>query len=294
MNAPKLLDVLDKLGQPNVLVVGDLILDLYTWGDAERISQEAPVILLRADRREKRLGGAANVCQMLRGLEANVMCAGIVGRDEAGQWVIDSLAEAGVECEALLTDAGRPTTTKERFIGRAEGRHPHQILRVDNEVRRAMADDLESQLIELVCNKLSTADVVLVSDYGKGVCSPSLLRAVIDTARQHGVPVVVDPIKAKNFSVYRGATAITPNRSEAEVATDSKIKSSADASAAAERIVEQADLQAGFITLDRDGMALARRGEPTEIFSTRPRAVYDITGAGDIVLATIGICTAAG
>ena len=157
-----------------------------------------------------------------------------------------------------------------------------------------MADDLESQLIELVCNKLSTADVVLVSDYGKGVCSPSLLRAVIDTARQHGVPVVVDPIKAKNFSVYRGATAITPNRSEAEVATDSKIKSSTDASAAAERIIEQADLQAGFITLDRDGMALARRGEPTEIFSTRPRAVYDITGAGDIVLATIGICTAAG
>ncbi|MFP6695282.1 MAG: D-glycero-beta-D-manno-heptose 1-phosphate adenylyltransferase [Pirellulales bacterium] len=293
MNAPELLDVLDKLGQPNVLVVGDLILDLYTWGDAERISQEAPVILLRADRREKRLGGAANVCQMLRGLEANVMCAGIVGRDEAGQWVIDRLVKEGVECQALLTDAGRPTTTKERFIGRAEGRHPHQILRVDNEVRRAMADDLESQLIELVCNKLSTADVVLVSDYGKGVCSPSLLRAVIDTARQHGVPVVVDPIKAKNFSVYRGATAITPNRSEAEVATDSKIKSSTDASAAAERIIEQADLQAGFITLDRDGMALARRGEPTEIFSTRPRAVYDITGAGDIVLATIGICTAA-
>ena len=128
MNAPKLLDVLDKLGQPNVLVVGDLILDLYTWGDAERISQEAPVILLRADRREKRLGGAANVCQMLRGLEANVMCAGIVGRDEAGQWVIDRLVKEGVECQALLTDAGRPTTTKERFIGRAEGRHPHQGL----------------------------------------------------------------------------------------------------------------------------------------------------------------------
>ena len=98
MNAPELLDVLDKLGQPNVLVVGDLILDLYTWGDAERISQEAPVILLRADRREKRLGGAANVCQMLRGLEANVMCAGIVGRDEAGQWVIDRLVKEGVEC----------------------------------------------------------------------------------------------------------------------------------------------------------------------------------------------------
>jgi D-beta-D-heptose 7-phosphate kinase/D-beta-D-heptose 1-phosphate adenosyltransferase len=294
MNAADLLQALDSLGHPNVLVVGDLILDLYTWGDAERVSQEAPVILLRADRREKRLGGAANVCQMLRGLEARVMCAGVVGAGEAGAWLKDSLAEARVDCEALLTDASRPTTTKERFIGRAEGRHPHQILRVDSEVRHALDKKLESQLIELVREKIASADVVLVSDYGKGVCSPSLLRAVIDMANERGVPVVVDPIKAKDFSVYHGATAITPNRSETEIATDSKIMSPADALPAAEKLVQRANLQMAFITLDRDGMALVRRDAPAQVLATRPRAVYDITGAGDIVLATIGICIAAG
>src|SRR5688500_17737309 len=135
MNSTDLLAAFDGLGRPRVLVLGDLILDRYTWGNAERVSQEAPVILLRADQRESRLGGAANVCQMLRGLEAEVACAGVVGADAAGKQIREHLRELGVDDRFLMYDESRPTTVKERFIGRAQGRHPHQILRVDSEVR---------------------------------------------------------------------------------------------------------------------------------------------------------------
>src|SRR5262245_44674983 len=135
MSSYALIDIVQRLGRPKLLVVGDLILDRYVWGDAERVSQEAPVILLREDQREIRLGGAANVANMVRGLEADVMMAGVVGADRDGECVIEGLAAAGVDCAAVLPDASRPTTVKERYLGRAQNRHPHQMLRVDREVR---------------------------------------------------------------------------------------------------------------------------------------------------------------
>ncbi|HEX5499102.1 MAG TPA: bifunctional ADP-heptose synthase, partial [Thermomicrobiales bacterium] len=289
-----LLDTLDRLGHPRALVLGDLILDRYTFGDAERVSQEAPVILLRADQREARLGGAANVCHMLRGLEARVACAGVVGGDGDGQLVRRLLDEAGVDHDCLLVDAGRPTTVKERFIGRAQGRHPHQMLRVDREVREAIGERLERQIAERVASSISEYDVVLVSDYDKGVCTPRLLRTVIDAARRAGVPVLVDPIRSADYSRYRGATSMTPNRLEAELATGLKIATADDAFAAADRLRRELDLELGIVTLDRDGMALVDAGGQGAIFPTRPRAVYDITGAGDMALAMIGVSLAAG
>ncbi len=148
MHAPEhLLDVFDHLGRPRLLVIGDLILDRYTWGNAERVSQEAPVILLRADRREHRLGGAANVCQMLRGLEAEVTCAGVVGNDAAGRALRESLEAAGIDTAGVVYDPTRPTTEKERFIGRAANRHGHQILRVDTEERAAVHEAIEHELV---------------------------------------------------------------------------------------------------------------------------------------------------
>jgi len=143
----QLVDVFDRLGRPRLLVVGDLILDRYTWGNAERVSQEAPVILLRADRREQRLGGAANVCQMLRGLEAEVACVGVVGDDVAGRQLTELLAAAGIDVAGVVVDPDRPTTEKERFIGRAANRHGHQILRVDTEERAEVTGRIERELI---------------------------------------------------------------------------------------------------------------------------------------------------
>jgi D-beta-D-heptose 7-phosphate kinase/D-beta-D-heptose 1-phosphate adenosyltransferase len=293
MNPSDLLSAFDRLGHPRVLVLGDLILDRYTFGDAERVSQEAPVILLRADQREARLGGAANVCNMLRGLGAQVTCAGVVGQDRDGELVRRLLDEAAVDCSPLLYDRSRPTTVKERFIGRAQGRHPHQMLRVDNEVREPISASLQRELLDALVDRLDAFDVILVSDYAKGVCTPALLRELIDAARQANVPLLVDPIRSHDYSRYSGATSMTPNRLEAEMATGLRINTPADAFCAARKLREQLNLDLGIITLDRDGMALVDRDGMADIFPTRPRAVYDITGAGDMALAMIGVALAA-
>src|SRR4051794_10059114 len=163
--AADLIDMMQHLGQPRVLVVGDVMLDRYVWGDAERISQEAPVILLHADRREERLGGASSVATLLRALGARVSLAGVVGADADGGRVRQALLDQGVDDEAVLVDAGRPTTVKERYIGRAQHRHPQQMLRVDYEVRAPLGADAEGALRQAVARQLKRADVVLVSDY---------------------------------------------------------------------------------------------------------------------------------
>lgn len=294
MSQSDLIDVLDRLGQPRVLVLGDLILDRYTYGDAERISQEAPIIVLRASRREERLGGAANVCNMLRGLQAEVVCAGVVGNDEAGVATRSLLEQAGVNHELLLVDPARPTTVKERFVGRAQAKHPSQILRVDHEVTAPLSPQLESQLIAGIIAQLDACDVVLVADYSKGVCTPRVLAEVIAAARQRSVPVLIDPIRDGSFDRYRGATMIKPNRVEAERALGRKIRTPQDALAAGERLCAEFAAEMAVVTLDSDGMALVHADGDGEVFPTRVRNVYDITGAGDMVLATLGICLAGG
>jgi D-beta-D-heptose 7-phosphate kinase / D-beta-D-heptose 1-phosphate adenosyltransferase len=294
MSANDLLQVLERLGRPRLLVLGDLILDRYTWGNAERISQEAPVVVLRADRREARLGGAANVANMLGGLEAQVTCCGIVGADAAGDELLQLLSHAGVSCELVLRDEHRPTSVKERFVGRASSRHPSQILRVDRESCEPLSAALEAQLIEQLAEQLPHHDALLISDYGKGVCTPWLLKATIEKARQTSVPVMVDPSRTSSLSYYSGVTVIKPNRIEAELATGRKIVATPDALAAGRQLCQDLDAQMALITLDRDGMMLVKHDGTGEIFSTRARAVYDITGAGDMVMAMVGLCLAAG
>src|SRR6476620_3088036 len=178
-----LIELVQNLGRPRVLVIGDVMLDRYVWGDAERISQEAPVILLRADQREERLGGASSVATMLRALGARVSLAGVVGPDADGGRLRQSLLDRGIDDEAVLVDAGRPTTVKERYIGRAQHRHPQQMLRVEYEVRAPLAAPAEEALRQAVLNQLRRADIVLVSDYDKGVCTPGLLAAAVAGAR---------------------------------------------------------------------------------------------------------------
>ncbi len=294
MSHRDLLTTLANLGRPKALVLGDLILDRYTFGAAERVSQEAPVILLRADRREARLGGAANVCHMLRGLEAEVTCAGVIGADADGAALRHMLTDGGVDAELVRRDAGRPTTVKERFIGRAANRHPHQILRVDHEVREPLSPALEDAFIGELTDRMREFQIVLISDYEKGVCTPRLLRGVIDAARACDVPVVVDPTRGADYTQYYGATTMTPNRLEAELATGVKIQQPSDAFEAGRRLLEIAGLQVAIVTLDCDGMAVVYADGRGQLFATRPRAVYDITGAGDMVLATIGLALGAG
>src|SRR3984957_2956535 len=152
--AAELIDLVQRLGQPRVLVIGDVMLDRYIWGDAERISQEAPVILLRADRREERLGGASSVATMLRALGAKVMLAGIVGNDHDAGRIRQMLTDQSIDHEAVITDVGRPSTVKERFVGRAQHRHPQQMIRVDYEDRRAIDATIGQALVEVIAQQL--------------------------------------------------------------------------------------------------------------------------------------------
>lgn len=289
-----LVEIIRKLGMPRLLVLGDAILDRYIWGDAERVSQEAPVILLRADRDEVRLGGAANVANMVRGLRADATLATVVGNDADARVLSSELERSGISQAAVIHDPSRPTTVKERFIGRAQNRHPHQMLRVDRETRAPLAQDVAAQLLERILPTLAEHQAVLVSDYGKGVCTPEILRLVIEAAKAAHVPVIVDPRPGSDYSPYRGATAVTPNRLETRLATGRDIRTADDALAAGRQLCRELDLAHAYVTLDSDGIALVEADGTGQLLPTRKRQVYDITGAGDMVLATIGVGLAAG
>lgn len=290
----ELIDDVEQLGTPRILVIGDLILDRYVWGDAERISQEAPVILLREDKQETRLGGAANVANMLRGLDAEVTLAGVVGNDPDGRMVAQELARVGVDCAALVFDDDRPTTCKVRFMGRAQHRHPHQMLRVDREARHPISGNIAQQLLEAMLPRLHEFQAVLISDYAKGVCTREVIEPLIAAARAAGLPVVVDPAAGGDYNLYRGATGVTPNRSETFKATGIEVRSIDAACQAGNLLVEKFALEMAFVTLDRDGIVLARRNAEPIHLPTRIREVYDVTGAGDMVLAMFGLGMAAG
>jgi D-beta-D-heptose 7-phosphate kinase/D-beta-D-heptose 1-phosphate adenosyltransferase len=283
-----------NLGKPRILVVGDLILDRYVWGYAERISQEAPVPLLRADHREHRLGGAASVATMLRALEAEVALVGAVGVDGEAELVRRLLGGMGIDDRAVLPLDDRPTTLKERYIGRAQDRHPQQMIRVDYETREPIPAAAERALLDRLPGAVAQSDIVLISDYDKGVCTPALLRGLIDACRSAGVRVIADPIRSADYSRYRGVHCMTPNRLEASLATGMPIAHPEDALEVGRRLVATLGMESVLVTLDRDGMALCRSDGRAAILPTRPRQVYDITGAGDMVLSVVGLCLASG
>jgi len=288
-----LINTIQKLGHPKILVLGDLILDRYIWGNAERISQEAPVILLREDTQEVRLGGAANVANMLIGLESEVTMAGVIGSDLDGAVIREALIERGVDCSAMINDASRPTTVKQRFMGRAQQRHPHQILRVDREVNTPLDQPTSEALLNQILPVISDHQAILVSDYAKGVCTPEVLARVLEEARRVGVPVIVDPCPGRDYQIYSGATAITPNRLETSRAVGFDVRSQEDAFRAGLQLCHELNLEYVFVTLDSDGIALTKADGFTKMLPTRKREVYDITGAGDMVLAMIGVGSAA-
>lgn len=290
----ELIDLVQRLGQPRVLVVGDLMLDRYVWGDAERISQEAPVILLRADKREERLGGGSSVATMLRALGARVAIAGIVGNDHDAGRIRQLLTDLDIDHEAVLTDVHRPSTVKERYIGRAQHRHPQQMIRVDYEDRQPVQGALETQLSQAIAAQVRKADIVLISDYDKGVCTTRIMASAVASAREQGIRVVADPIRGGDYAKYRGCSAITPNRLEAGLATGRALNTHDEIAAAAQQLRDELQLEAAIITLDKDGMALQPRGGALKLFPTRPRQVYDITGAGDMVMSVLGMALAAG
>ena len=283
-----LIDVIDRLGTPRVLIVGDLILDRYLTGDVERISPEAPIPVLRARHSEERLGGAGNVAANLRVMEAEVETLGVVGADEAGQQLIKMLQDIGVDVSGCVTDSTRPTTKKTRMVSGVQ-----QILRVDWEEADELESSFADQLFEGIEERVKLAGAVILSDYGKGALTRTGVEAVVRAAKAAGVPVLVDP-KGRDYSIYRGATLVTPNRKEAEEAIGHSISDLKQLPECAAELIETADLQAAVITLGPDGIFHYDKNGESGRVPTVARQVFDVTGAGDTVISQLALAMAAG
>ncbi|HZW08354.1 MAG TPA: PfkB family carbohydrate kinase [Phycisphaerales bacterium] len=278
------------------VVVGDFMVDEMVYGDAERLSADAPVPVLHVRRVERNPGGAANLALALAALGGKVAAVGVAGRDEAGDHLRDALDRAGIDTGGIARDgSGRPTTVKRNLVGLAQQRHPHKMFRVDYESREPVSDALERELTTSLRRSMAAADVVCIEDYGKGVCTPALCQAVIAEAERIGVPVFVDPAKLTDYSRYRGCTAITPNRNEAEAATGLQTHTEGEASHNADLALalrRQLACEAVVLTLDRQGALLLERGGDLLAVPTVAREVYDVTGAGDVFLAGLAAARA--
>ena len=286
-------DQWNAISRPQICVIGDLILDRYLWTTADRISPEAPVMVLRSGHEEERLGGAASVALLLRSLECNVSLIGITGNDAEGRRIQELADDVGIDSSAIRSATDRPTTLKTRILGRTPSRQPHQILRIDRESQAPIGKADESQLAESLSEMMKDASAVLVSDYGKGVCTPELLRMVFEQARLHDIPVAVDPAKSVPFDRYSGAPLVTPNRNEARAASGRAISCNEDAVAAGQDLCRRWG-GAVVLKLDRDGLLVLKPGGSPHFVRSTPRDVCDVTGAGDMILAVLGLCLGCG
>jgi D-beta-D-heptose 7-phosphate kinase / D-beta-D-heptose 1-phosphate adenosyltransferase len=279
-----------------LLVVGEVVLDRYLWGTVERVSPEAPIPVLHLSHIDERLGNAAFVAASVRALGAEARLLSVIGADAQGQALARLAAESGLSCDCLLEVPGRPTIVKERMLGAAQSaqRGVQQMLRVDREDATPLDRETEAALLSRLGPEIEAADGVLVCDIDKGVLTARLLGETIRLAHRQQKPVIIDPRRTDDFSIYRGATALTPNRFEAQRATGVRCAAAQDWPLAAKKLVERFDLTAALITLDRDGMFLSERGGAATHIGTTPREVYDVTGAGDVVLAIFGCLWTAG
>jgi D-beta-D-heptose 7-phosphate kinase / D-beta-D-heptose 1-phosphate adenosyltransferase len=284
--------LLTQSRRPRLLVAGDVMLDRYVWGDVGRISPEAPIPVLSVGRIEDRLGGAGSVASMLAALEADVTPLAVVGDDLEGRRVLELLDEAGIAAGALIPVADRPTTVKQRLLGQTQSRHPQQMIRVDRETTLPLGESTARRLLDAM-PPLADVDLVMISDYGKGVCTEYFLAELIRRSRQAGVPLVADPAPKADYARYRGCTCVTPNRTEAAGALGRAIRSPADGLAAARDLLAFG-VESAAVTLDRDGIAWADAEGQRRLFSVRPREVCDVTGAGDMVAAAFSYAFASG
>ena len=284
MQFNELKKVVQSIVQPRIMVVGDLILDKYIWGKVGRISPEAPIQILEAQKEEIRLGGAGNVMHNLKTLGANVSCVGVVGEDESGEELRHQLTQLGLDAQGIFSSSDRPTTLKTRFIAQ----NP-QVLRVDNESKQGIPAEIQKSIADYIDQNLSKFDLVVISDYAKGVLTNEVLAHLIERARELKIPTVVDP-KGKEYKRYRGATVITPNKKEIELASGMTIDSEDSLIKAAQWMLAELELEAAIITLGKDGIYLQHSQGGQHYYPARARSVYDVTGAGDTVIAALAIC----
>ena len=280
-------EILQSLCDRYVVVLGDVMLDEFVWGDVTRISPEAPVPVVEVRRESEHLGGAANVLANLVALGARGSVVGVVGQDGAGERLRTGLRQLGNHDQCLIADKSRTSTTKTRIIA-----HSQLVVRADRESRTPVNSDIEEKIISGLKDALKQADAFVVSDYDKGVVTPRILREILPVAYEH-VPVLVDP-KLRNFNSYRPATLVTPNHLEALRMSGTEDHSDDGSHHAAKVIREKLGCDAVLITRGDRGMMLLEANEEPVYVKTAAREVYDVTGAGDTVIAALAGALAAG
>jgi D-glycero-beta-D-manno-heptose-7-phosphate kinase len=284
----RLAGIFDSMPSKNILIIGDIMLDEYIWGTVERISPEAPVPVVDVREETFRLGGAGNVVRNLSSLNAGVRIFSVTGNDRQGETIFNLLREEGVDADGLIKDDSRRTIVKTRIIA-----HTQQVVRIDKEDREHISDDNRHSLLSAVKQKMSDADAVILSDYGKGLLSVGLIADIITEAGKYGLLVSVDP-KERNFPHYKNAGIITPNMKELAFGAGMPISSEKDMINAAGRIFDMLGCKMILATRGAEGMSLFEGRDHVTHIPTAAKMVFDVTGAGDTVISVFTLASASG
>ncbi|MEZ5063116.1 MAG: D-glycero-beta-D-manno-heptose-7-phosphate kinase [bacterium] len=277
-----------RFAERPIVVLGDVMLDEYVWGEASRISPEAPVAIVEVERETLRLGGAANVARNIASLGGRVELLALVGEDARAESLAEALEAEGIAANGLLADPDRPTTLKTRIVASRQ-----QIVRVDRESRAPLTGKLRERFVDSLMARLDTAGGVLVSDYGKGVVDLPMMELVAREARAREIFVAVDP-KESHFYLYRHVSIVTPNVHEASRAARLEIRGTRNLEEAGRKLLAELESDALLITRGPEGMSLFRTDRETTHIPVMAREVYDVTGAGDTVIATLTLAAVAG
>jgi len=276
----RLEEILSGFASSRVMVLGDLMLDHFLWGTVTRISPEAPVPVVEVNDETIRLGGAGNVAHNIHTLGATPVLVGLVGDDQHGHTLIQAIGDEGVDTGGIVTDVDRSTTVKTRVVA-----HSQQVVRADREDTRELAGKAFQQILEKVEGHLHDVHAVIISDYGKGVITAKILSRILPLAKEKGKFVAVDP-KESHFPLYRGVSLITPNQKEAGQAYGRPITDGTSLKEVGQGMLQRLELEALLITRGEEGMALFEGDGSLTHFPTLAREVYDVTGAGDTVVAS--------
>jgi D-beta-D-heptose 7-phosphate kinase/D-beta-D-heptose 1-phosphate adenosyltransferase len=281
-------DLLERIRGEAVAVVGDVMLDRFVWGKVSRISPEAPVPVVEVERESFHLGGAANVARNLASLGVTPLLLGVVGDDEASKQLRAALRQRGLSDHAVLDDGSRRTTVKTRIIAGSQ-----QVVRADWESVDDLNDAMQSRFVDALSAIIEGARALVLSDYAKGTLTPDIIEHALALAKARAIPILVDP-KLRHYRLYRGVTLVTPNLQEAERFAGLAVHSEDDIATAARSILDELDCSAVLITRGEQGMTLFETGESPLHIPTLAREVFDVSGAGDTVIAAAALALAAG
>ncbi|MDR3244330.1 MAG: D-glycero-beta-D-manno-heptose-7-phosphate kinase [Elusimicrobiota bacterium] len=283
-----LINLISLFSKQSVLVIGDIMIDKFVWGEVNRISPEAPVPVVEVKKETEMLGGAGNVANNLASYNAKSYIVGAIGDDIAGQSLMEQLKSKNINSDYIIRDSNRPTIVKTRIIAASQ-----QVVRFDKEVKGHFSNNTQLKIVQNIESLIPRMNAVIISDYGKGIVSPMLLKRTIELCKKYKIPIAVDP-KVENFTKYKGVTTITPNTKEAiEGMGAVNINTDKDLADLGKKILSFLKTKSVLITRSEKGMMLICHKNQIINIPTRAKEVYDVTGAGDTVISTMTLALAA-